>query len=68
MASRKRKSKPTYSPFIEWPTEQLQLVPVTVERQTPPIGRSASWLVETYCGDKDVPLHLWSYCPQPPSS
>ncbi len=47
MTSRKRKSKPTYSPLIEWPTEQLQLVPDTVERKTPPIGASASWLVET---------------------
>jgi hypothetical protein len=46
MTSRKRKSKPTYSPLIEWPTEQLQLVPGTVERKTP-IGASASWLVET---------------------
>jgi hypothetical protein len=46
MTSRKRKSRPTYSPLIEWPTEQLQLVPVTTERKTP-IGASASWLVET---------------------
>jgi hypothetical protein len=46
MTSRKRKSRPTYSPLIEWPTEQLQLVPVTIERKTP-IGASASWLVET---------------------
>ena len=47
MTSRKRKSKPTYSPLIEWPTEQLQLVPATVERWIPPIGANASWLVET---------------------
>ena len=47
MTSRKRKSKPTYSPLIEWPTEQLQLVPDAVERWTPPIGANASWLVET---------------------
>lgn len=47
MTSRKRKSTPTYSPLIEWPTQQLQLVPDTVERKTPPIGADASWLVET---------------------
>jgi len=35
MTTRKRKSKPDYSPLIEWPTEQLQLMPVVVERQTP---------------------------------
>ena len=46
MTSRKRKSKPTYSPLMEWPTERLQLAPVTVERKTP-IGASASWRVET---------------------
>jgi hypothetical protein len=46
MISRKRKSKPTYSPLVEWPTKQLQLAPVAVERKTP-IGRRASWLVET---------------------
>jgi hypothetical protein len=46
MTTRKRKSKPTYSPLIEWPTEQLQLVPVAVERKTP-TGARASWPVET---------------------
>jgi hypothetical protein len=46
MTTRKRKSKPTYSPLIEWPTEQLQLVPVVVERQTP-IGARAPWPAET---------------------
>jgi hypothetical protein len=46
MTTRKSKSKPTHRPLIEWPTEQLQLVPVAVERQTP-IGARASWLVET---------------------
>jgi hypothetical protein len=46
MTTRKRKSKPTYSPLIEWPAEQLQLVPVAVEQQTP-IGARASWPVET---------------------
>jgi hypothetical protein len=30
-----RKSKPTHFPLIEWPTEQLQLVPVTVKHQAP---------------------------------
>jgi hypothetical protein len=45
MASRKRKSRPTHSPLIEWPTEQLQLVAVTVERKTA-FGASASRLVE----------------------
>ena len=29
-----RKPKPTISP-LEWPTEQLQLVPVTVEHHAP---------------------------------
>jgi hypothetical protein len=46
MTTRKRKSKPTYSPHIEWPAEQLQLVPVVVERQTP-IGARAPWPGET---------------------
>jgi hypothetical protein len=46
MTSHKHKSKPTYSPLIEWPTEQLRLVPVTAERKTL-IGTSAPWLVET---------------------
>jgi hypothetical protein len=30
-----RKPKPTYPPLIEFPTEQLQLVPVTVEPKAP---------------------------------
>jgi hypothetical protein len=30
-----RKPKPTHFPLIEWPTEQLQLVPVTVKHQAP---------------------------------
>jgi hypothetical protein len=30
-----RKPKPTYPPLIEFPTEQLQLVPVTVEHKAP---------------------------------
>jgi hypothetical protein len=46
MTTRKRKSKPTYRPLIVWPTEQLQLVPVAVERQTP-IGARESWPAET---------------------
>jgi hypothetical protein len=46
MTTRKRKSKPTYRPLIEWPTEQLQLVPVAVVHQTP-IGGRVSWPVET---------------------
>jgi hypothetical protein len=35
MTTRKPKSKPAYSPLIEWPTEQLQLVDVTVEHEVP---------------------------------
>jgi hypothetical protein len=35
MTTRKPKPKPAYSPLIEWPTEQLQLVPVTIERKQP---------------------------------
>jgi hypothetical protein len=35
-----RKPKPTFSPLIEWPTEQLQWVPVTVEHKAPaPAGK-----------------------------
>jgi hypothetical protein len=30
-----RKPKPTFSPLNELPTEQLQLVPVTVEHKAP---------------------------------
>lgn len=30
-----RKPKPTYPPLIEFPSEQLQLVPVTVEHKAP---------------------------------
>jgi hypothetical protein len=30
-----RKLKPSYPPLIEIPTEQLQLVPVTVEHKPP---------------------------------
>jgi hypothetical protein len=30
-----RKPKPTFSPLIEWPTEQLQWIPVTVEHKAP---------------------------------
>jgi hypothetical protein len=30
-----RKPKPTFSPLIEWPTEQLQWMPVTVEHKAP---------------------------------
>ena len=36
-----RKSKPTVSPPIEWPTEQLQLIPVSVERKAPARGAQA---------------------------
>jgi hypothetical protein len=31
----KRKPKPTLSPLIEWPKEELQVVPVTVEHKAP---------------------------------
>jgi hypothetical protein len=30
-----RKPKPIYPPLLEFPTEQLQRVPVTVERKAP---------------------------------
>jgi hypothetical protein len=30
-----RKPKPTFSPLIEWPTEQLQPVAVSVEHKVP---------------------------------
>jgi hypothetical protein len=46
MATRKLKPKPAYSPLIEWPTEQLQLVPITVERKTPASGGQL-WQVQT---------------------
>jgi hypothetical protein len=35
MTTRKPKPKPAYSPLIEWPTEQLQVVPVTIEHNLP---------------------------------
>jgi hypothetical protein len=41
-----RKPKPTYSPLIEWPTEKLQLVAVTVDHKVPP-RTAVTRLVET---------------------
>jgi hypothetical protein len=41
-----RKPKPTYSPLIEWPTEKLQLVAVTVDHKVPP-RTAETRLVET---------------------
>jgi hypothetical protein len=38
-----RKPKPTFSPLIEWPTEQLQWVPVTVEHKAPGPARKTKW-------------------------
>ena len=35
MTTRKPKPKPAYSPLIEWPTEELQLVDVTVDHKEP---------------------------------
>ena len=46
MTTRKLKPKPAYSPLIEWPTEQLQLVPITVERETPAC-EGQLWQVQT---------------------
>ena len=42
----KRKPKATYPPLIEFPTEQLQLVPVTVEHKAP-ARAGQTWLAET---------------------
>ena len=41
-----RKPKPTFSPLIELSTQQLQLVPVTVEHKTPPYA-GRIWQAET---------------------
>jgi hypothetical protein len=41
-----RKPKPTYPPLIEFPSEQLELVPVTVEHKAPPRA-GQTWLAET---------------------
>jgi hypothetical protein len=41
-----RKPKPTYSPLIEWPTEELRLVEVTVEHKEP-ARAGEPWQVET---------------------
>jgi hypothetical protein len=41
-----RKPKPTYPPLIEYPTEQLQLVPVTVEHKAP-ARAGQTWQAET---------------------
>jgi hypothetical protein len=38
-----RKPKPTYSPLIEWPTEQLQWVPITVEHKAPAPAGKTKW-------------------------
>ena len=35
-----RKPKPTVTPEIEWPTEQLQWVPVTVEHKSVPANET----------------------------
>jgi hypothetical protein len=41
-----RKPKPTYPPLMKFPTEQLQLVPVTVEHKAP-ARTGQSWVAET---------------------
>ena len=41
-----RKPKPPFSPLIELPTEQLQLVAVTVEHK-PPARTGQNWQAET---------------------
>jgi hypothetical protein len=41
-----RKPKPTISPLIELPTEQLQLVAVTVEHKAP-ARAGQNWQAET---------------------
>jgi hypothetical protein len=38
--------KPTYPPLIEFPTEQLQLMPVTVEHKAPAHG-GQTWQAHT---------------------
>jgi hypothetical protein len=38
-----RKPKPTFSPLIEWPAEQLQWVPVTVEHKAPAPAGETQW-------------------------
>jgi hypothetical protein len=38
-----RKPKPTFSPLIEWPTEQLQWVPITVEHKVPARAAETQW-------------------------
>src|ERR1700688_3921770 len=38
-----RKPKPTFSPLIEWPTEQLQWMPVTVEHKAPAPAGKTKW-------------------------
>jgi hypothetical protein len=38
-----RKPKPTFSPLIEWPTEQLQWVPITVEHKAPAPAGKTQW-------------------------
>ena len=41
-----RKPKPTFPPLIEFPTEQLQLVPVTVVHKAP-AHAGQTWQAET---------------------
>jgi hypothetical protein len=41
-----RKPKPTYSPLIEWPTEELPLVAVIVDEKEP-VRAAESGPVET---------------------
>ena len=38
-----RKPKPTFSPLIEWPTEQLQWMPITVEHKAPAPAGKTQW-------------------------
>jgi hypothetical protein len=46
MTTRKPKPKPAYPPLIEFPTEQLQLVPVTVEHKSP-AHAGQNWQADT---------------------
>jgi hypothetical protein len=38
-----RKPKPAFSPLIEWPTEQLQWMPITVEHKAPAPAGKTQW-------------------------
>jgi len=47
------KPKPTFTPEIEWPTEQLQWVPVTVEHKSPVPAGKTEWPEEAAIEDAE---------------